>query len=79
LIADVGGYSTARVARSSRLDDDLGYDSLLLLRLLNRLRSDYPELEHMSASEVLRHIHCVGDLVDFVVARLDDAGKRTLV
>ena len=29
VIADVGGYSVGELARSSRLSDDLGYDSLL--------------------------------------------------
>lgn len=66
LIADVGGHSAATVARSSRLDDDLGYDSLLQLRLLNRLRTEYPDLQQMSVSEVLPHVEYVGDLVDFV-------------
>ena len=79
LIAEVGGYSAAKVARSSRLDDDLGYDSLLQLRLLSRLRSEYPELQHMSVSDVLPHIHSVGALVDFVVARVDNVGEGSLV
>jgi acyl transferase domain-containing protein len=79
LVADVGGYPAAEVARSSRLVDDLGYDSLLQLRLLKRLRSEYPELEHMSVSEVLPYIDRVGALVDFVVARLDNVGTRSLV
>lgn len=79
LIADVGGYSAGKLTRSSRLADDLGYDSLLQVRLLNRLRSEYPELEHMSVSDVLPHIHSVGALVDFVVARLDNAGEGSLV
>jgi len=79
LIAEVGGYSAAKVARSSRLDDDLGYDSLLQLRLLSRLRSEYPELQHMSVSDVLPHIHSVGALVDFVVARVDNVGEESLV
>jgi len=79
LIAEVGGYSAANVARSSRLDDDLGYDSLLQLRLLSRLRSEYPELQHMPVSDVLPHIHSVGALVDFVVARVDNVGEGSLV
>ena len=73
LIADVGGYSPGELARSSRLSDDLGYDSLLQLRLFDRLRADYPELGHIAIVEVLPTIHTVGDVVDFVVARLDPA------
>ena len=74
VIADVGGYSVGELARSSRLSDDLGYDSLLQLRLFDRLRADYPELGHIAIAEVLPNIHSVGDLVDFVMHRLDPAG-----
>jgi acyl carrier protein len=74
VIADVGGYSVAELARSSLLADDLGYDSLLQLRLIDRLRTEYPQLERITVAEVLPNIHSVGDLVDFVVQRLDPAG-----
>jgi acyl transferase domain-containing protein len=71
LIADVGNYSVAALARSKRLADDLGYDSLLQLRLLDRLRTEYPQLQQVDVTELLPKIHKVGDLVDFVVHQLD--------
>jgi acyl transferase domain-containing protein len=74
MIAEVGGYSVGELARSRLLADDLGYDSLLQLRLVDRLRTEYPRLEHIRVAEVLPNIHSVGDLVDFVVQRLDPAG-----
>ena len=70
LIADVGGYSVTALADRSGLADDLGYDSLLQLRLLDRLRAEYPQLQDVTVAEVLPKIHSVGDLVDFVVQRL---------
>jgi acyl transferase domain-containing protein len=73
VIAEVGGYPVAEFARSSLLADDLGYDSLLQLRLIDRLRTEYPQLEHITVAEVLPNIRSVGDLVDFVVQRLDPA------
>jgi acyl transferase domain-containing protein len=73
VIADVGGYSVAELARSNHLGDDLGYDSLLQVRLIDRLRTEYPQLEHITVADVLPNIHSVGDLVDFVVQRLDPA------
>jgi acyl transferase domain-containing protein len=73
-IADVGGYPLTELGRSSRLAEDLGYDSLLQLRLIDRLRADYPQLEHIRAAEVLPKIHTVGDLVDFVTEWFDRAG-----
>jgi acyl transferase domain-containing protein len=74
LIADVGGYSVTTLSRSKRLADDLGYDSLLQLRLLDRLRAEYPPLHDITVAEVLPRIHSVGDLVDFVRERLDEGG-----
>jgi acyl transferase domain-containing protein len=74
LIADVGGYSVTTLSRSKKLADDLGYDSLLQLRLLDRLRAEYPPLQDITVAEVLPRIHSVGDLVDFVMERLDAGG-----
>jgi acyl transferase domain-containing protein len=73
LIAEVGGYSADGLARSNLLGEDLGYDSLLQLRLIDRLRTEYPQLEHITVAEVLSSINSVGDFVDFVVQRLDPA------
>lgn len=67
VIADVGGYSVAELRRSSLLAEDLGYDSLLQLRLLDRLKAEYPQLEHINVTAVLPKIRSVGDLVDFMV------------
>jgi acyl carrier protein len=77
VIADVGGYSVTELARSNLLADDLGYDSLLTLRLIDRLRTEYPQLEHITVAEVLPNIHSVGDLVDFVLERLGSAAGVT--
>ena len=77
MIAEVGGYSAGRLARSARLSDDLGYDSLLQLRLIDRLRTEYPQMEHITVAEVLPNIHSVGDLVDFVLERLGSAAGVT--
>jgi acyl transferase domain-containing protein len=77
VIADVGGYSVGEIARTSRLSDDLGYDSLLQLRILDRLRAQYPELGRVPIVELVPKIHTVGDIVDFVVERLGPAADVT--
>ena len=69
VIADVGGYAVAGLARSSRLSDDLGYDSLLQLRLFERLRDEYPQLHDVPVVEVLPKVRTVGDIIDIVVER----------
>ncbi|MBS1693884.1 MAG: type I polyketide synthase [Actinobacteria bacterium] len=71
LIAEIGGYPLTELTPSSRLAEDLGYDSLLQLRLLDRLRTEFPTLADVTVADVLPKIHSVGDLVDFVVQRLD--------
>lgn len=73
VIADVGGYAVAGLARSSRLSDDLGYDSLLQLRLFERLREEYPQLQNIPVVEVLPKIRTVGEIIDFVVDRIGPA------
>ena len=67
-IAGVGGYAADELALSSRLSDDLGYDSLLQLRLFDRLRSQCPELQGISLAEMLPGLLTVGDIVDLVTA-----------
>ena len=54
LIADVGNYSVTALARSKRFADDLGYDSLLQLRLLDRLRAEYPQLHGLTSPTCYR-------------------------
>ena len=51
------------------LGEDLGYDSLLQLRLIDRLRTEYPQLEDAPVDELLPVIKTVDDLVRFVADR----------
>jgi acyl carrier protein len=74
VIAAVGGYPVAQLSRSSRLAEDLGYDSLLQFRLVERLRAEYPQVGHVAVAELLAKIHSVGDIVDFVTQSPDRAG-----
>ena len=70
LIADIGGYTTAEIHPNALLGEDLGYDSLLQLRLIDRLRTKYPQLEAAPVAELLRVIRSVDDLVRFVADRV---------
>lgn len=75
MIADVGGYPSGTLDLSKRLVEDLGYDSLLQLRLLERLRTQYPPLSDVNVVEVLPSIGSVGDLVGFITQRLSLSGE----
>ena len=48
LIADIGGYTIEEIDPNALLGEDLGYDSLLQLRLIERLRTEYPQLEDVT-------------------------------
>src|SRR6185312_309319 len=65
-IADIGGYTTDGIHPDARLGEDLGYDSLLLLRLIDRLRTDYPQLDGAAIDELLPVITKVDDLQRYV-------------
>ena len=58
----------------ARLGEDLGYDSLLLLRLIDRLRTEYPQLEGAPIDELLPVITKVDDLQRYVADRV--AGEK---
>jgi acyl transferase domain-containing protein len=75
LIADIGGYTTDEIHPDALLGEDLGYDSLLQLRLIDRLRTAYPQLEDAPVHELLPVIRKVDDLVRFVADRI--AGGET--
>ena len=70
LIADIGGYTTEEIDPNALLGEDLGYDSLLQLRLIDRLRTEYPQLEDAPVDELLPVIKTVDDVVRYVADRL---------
>jgi len=74
LIARVGGYPVGEISRSSRLSEDLGYDSLLQLRLFEQVRQQYPQLALKSITDLPSSVGSVGALVDLMVERLSASG-----
>ena len=73
-IADIGGYTTDEIHPNARLGEDLGYDSLLLVGLIDRLRNEYPQLQDAPIDELLPVITKVDDLQRYVADRV--AGKK---
>ena len=69
-IAEIGGYKAEDINPSTLLSEDLGYDSLLQLRLIERLRTEYPQLENATIDELVRAIKDVDDLVRYVEDRI---------
>jgi acyl carrier protein len=74
LIADIGGYTSAEIDPNALLGEDLGYDSLLQLRLIDRIRTEYPQLEDAPVDELLLAIKSVDDVVAYVADRISSEG-----
>ena len=70
VIAEIGGYSLDEITPNVRLSEDLGYDSLLQLRLIERLRTEYPQLEDASIRDLALTIKEVDDVVRYVEDRM---------
>jgi acyl transferase domain-containing protein len=70
-IADVGDYPVADLHQGARLQDDLGYDSIMVMQLGDRLAALLPG-EPLAVHELLPHVSTVGDLVSYVAARWTD-------
>jgi acyl transferase domain-containing protein len=70
LIADIGGYTTEEIDPNALLGEDLGFDSLLQVRLIDRLRTEYPQLENAPVDELVLVIKSIDDLVQYVTYRM---------
>jgi acyl transferase domain-containing protein len=75
LIADIGGYTVEQIDSNALLGADLGYDSLLQLRLIDSVRTEYPQLQEAPVGELLSAIRNVDDVVRYVADRLAEAAR----
>jgi acyl carrier protein len=75
LIADIGGYPVEQIDPNTLLGADLGYDSLLQLRLIDSIRTEYPELQEAPVNELLSAIENVDDVVRYVADRLAEVAR----
>jgi acyl transferase domain-containing protein len=70
IIAEIGGYTPEEIDPNALLGEDLGYDSLLQLRLVDRIRTEYPQLDDAPVDELLLAIRNVDDVVRYVAPRI---------
>jgi acyl transferase domain-containing protein len=75
LIADIGGYTVEQIDPNALLGADLGYDSLLQVRLVDSIRTEFPELQEVSVGELLSAIENVDDVVRYVADRLAEVAR----
>lgn len=74
LVIDAAPIEVERVAATTTLTDDLGYDSLSLLELVNMLENAF-ELPTVPDSE-FAEINTVGDVEDLVLRMVDAQQAR---
>jgi acyl carrier protein len=63
------GWTAAAIVRTTRLEDDLGFDSWGVLRVVKPVRM---RLHETLSDSVVRDLKKVGDLVDYVWAKMED-------
>ncbi|MDJ0360833.1 beta-ketoacyl synthase N-terminal-like domain-containing protein [Rhodococcus sp. H29-C3] len=66
LIAQLGGFETGEFTRSSRLRDDLGFDSIMAVRLGDRVNELLAPTPPIAVVDLADNLDTVGNLVDFV-------------
>ncbi|GGJ22718.1 type I polyketide synthase [Streptomyces brasiliensis] len=62
----VGGYTDAEVGPHDRLYEDLGFDSVMIMELKNRLEARLTGIGTVTVQDLLPRLSSVGDLVAFL-------------
>ncbi|MEV7995891.1 beta-ketoacyl synthase N-terminal-like domain-containing protein [Streptomyces sp. NPDC086077] len=62
----VGGYTEAEVGPLDRLYEDLGFDSVMVMELKNRLESRLADIGTLTVQDLLPRLSSVGDLVAYL-------------
>lgn len=72
-LAEVGGYATSELPMDAKLLEDLGYDSITLMRLTDRLAAILRPERAASFTELLPQLTTVADVLSFVATRAETA------
>lgn len=62
----VGGYTEGEVGVRDRLYEDLGFDSVMIMELKNRLESRLAGIDNLAVQDLLLRLSSVGDLIAFL-------------
>ncbi|MER6633005.1 beta-ketoacyl synthase N-terminal-like domain-containing protein [Streptomyces sp. NPDC000987] len=65
-VRTVGGYTDAEIGPRDRLYEDLGFDSVMVMELKNRLESRLTGIGALTVQDLLPRLSSVGDLVAFL-------------
>ncbi|MFE6972403.1 type I polyketide synthase [Streptomyces sp. NPDC057682] len=65
-VTEVGGYPVERVVREARFHEDLGFDSVMIMQLKNRVEARLPRVGEVSVQQLLPALRSVGSLAEFL-------------
>ncbi|MHC0430219.1 type I polyketide synthase [Streptomyces sp. O3] len=65
-VVAVGEYDPARVDRSTRFYEDLGFDSVMIMQLKDRIELRLPQASGVSVQQLLPELRSVGTLAQFL-------------
>ncbi|TXR96365.1 acyltransferase domain-containing protein [Streptomyces sp. col6] len=65
-VTEVGGYPVERVVREARFHEDLGFDSVMIMQLKNRVEARLPRVGEVSVQQMLPALRSVGSLAEFL-------------
>ncbi|EFL20198.1 malonate decarboxylase, epsilon subunit [Streptomyces sp. C] len=65
-VVEVGDYAPERVDRNSRFYEDLGFDSVMIMQLKDRIETSLPQAGGIAVQQLLPALRSVGTLADFV-------------
>ncbi|MGW0748087.1 type I polyketide synthase [Streptomyces sp. NPDC002587] len=65
-VTEVGGYPPERVVREARFHEDLGFDSVMIMQLKNRVEARLPRVGEVSVQRMLPALNSVGSLAEFL-------------
>ncbi|MFD0549946.1 acyl carrier protein [Streptomyces rectiviolaceus] len=65
-VGQVGGYSGEDLVPQLRLYEDLGFDSVMIMELKNRLEERLTGIGQLTVQDLLPRLSSVGDLVSFL-------------
>ncbi|HEY6423369.1 MAG TPA: beta-ketoacyl synthase N-terminal-like domain-containing protein [Pseudonocardiaceae bacterium] len=68
-VAAVGGYHVGDLHPTAKLQEDLGYDSIMVVQLTDRLRDLLGLEQPLLAADLLENIATVEDLLSFILDR----------
>ncbi|MEU6608722.1 beta-ketoacyl synthase N-terminal-like domain-containing protein [Streptomyces shenzhenensis] len=65
-VRQVGGYADAEIGPHDRLYEDLGFDSVMIMELKNRLEARLAGIAGLTVQDLLPRLSSVGDLIAFL-------------